>query len=286
VASPPPPGAPAVTLAQFVEQQKRIVASGQFEYLGRVIALLSPQGGMQFDRKGPHIGVARGTGQIVFLDPWGGVPDIRLPQEKACPDCAAPCDECEKGTRTCTLYGCGGTGVRKLKQVECPKCVGVTGSFSLKCKECKGAGQVFLEEPCPACEKGRAKCPLCFGSGTRGLGTLNGSKDRNSPSCPTCEGQCRAFISQPQPLDPFVLGVQEGFTLVGPIIKAVVHQQAAGNMGPNQRKMYLQPGGASASFHTVEIAPDAHGNLLALMLPDTKPGNPVYGIGGSVSSPA
>lgn len=266
------------SIKSLLREQETIVRTGAYKFLGRVLELHTDKGVMRFLKSGPAVGrVAGDNGEdrLVILGEWHGLPDMPKPLEEPCPDCQIACDECENGTRACTL--CGGEGKDKTLRVPC-RCI-TRNRPKAKCRRCKGSGMALKGDPCRGCQgKKRVDCALCGGTGKMATGAdLAGVETdarstveiqrqlKLAPSCKTCRGHRKAFAYEVQELKPFVRGQLEGHPVLGPIHKIVLHVEKF-----------------SASVQILNVAPDADGNYLALVLDKAEVGSKMYLLGGRV----
>lgn len=272
-AASPPQSADMQALKQAQDSARRM---NQVEFLGRVVALMTAAGGMQFDKNAPAVGLMKGTRQIVFIGEWPGLPDVRVLADAPCPDCSVKCDECEDGKRPCMLAGCAGSGINSIKRIPCPQCKGKRPTR--RCK-CKGMGDVVAGDKCKGCNGTKKMvCGLCFGTGRRGLGTLKASTLRDAPDCPTCHGQRRKFKSTPQPLAPHIGQVTQGMTVLLPVSRIILHID--GDSDTVQR--IKSRAAATPSLVPLEVKADPSGYHLIVMLDGQTPGSRIYTAGGLV----
>lgn len=134
-----------------------------------------------------------------------------------CPDCQAPCSECNAtGRSSCRKTGCGGAGVIVLQKTPCPRCL-KDGKLNRDCPECNGLGEVANQIiPCPVCNPdgdligpGEQICPVCNGTKSESTGRVNTNRPTDlssidvykwrltAPICPRCNGNQQIYATEP-----------------------------------------------------------------------------------------
>jgi hypothetical protein len=243
---------PAAT-QQVLARHDLAMRHQQYEIAGRLeSAILDDGRRIEFLKQGPTL--AYSDGELLVLNDWQGLPDLRTLSNELCPDCLAACDECEgKGKRKCQLTGCGGSG-RLLRA-------------GVKRKD------MHKLPTCPRCNgKGKATCDLCRGSGKMATGKQDGSLDANALDCASCGGQKRKATSTAQTFSLFAIGRLGTLVALGPIQCFVVRR-------PGRR----EEGGG---IQVMKVLPDADGNLSALLVQpssgssDGSPGSRAWIVGG------
>lgn len=256
------------SIRQYLEAQAQAIASQDFDTLGWLDKVFfTDRKAMDFGKLAPVLGRAHATGDLLILNPWPGLPDIIATETDLCGKCSAKCEECAgTGRRLCTL--CGGTSKQTSVKVPCTakNCATEAGRANPNCRECRGIGEVPSPSKCANCdEEGRQKCYPCNGSGKR----PTGRNPKTNAVCSACAGSGRVRKTTPQPIEPFIHGHVEGLLASWPITGLLWHHNGNGNGKPG--------------FTQCTINQDRNGNLMVLMLDDTKPGARAYLVGGSPS---
>ena len=209
---------PSAFLAELAtqDQARRMM---RYEVIGRLIALQTTQGSIEFPREsGPGIGVEADREGFLFVTPWPVLPELKEHSEAFCSQCLQKCDICDgRGEGLCIFTGCGGAGKRAVGQDGCPECM-QRGVYALDCGTCRGSGNVTILADCPACKgSGRAPCGPCRGSGKRPSGL-----DQEGKTCAGCRGTLRGGEWKRQDLHSLIAGKVGSHIAIGPVVRLAV----------------------------------------------------------------
>jgi hypothetical protein len=271
------------TLDQVLDRQRELVLQREYQPLGKVDFIYVVRGAglltMDFRKDGPRLAWNPDTQDFLLLSPWNGLPDLVAGEGSRCTSCLATCGDCNgKGTKACTLAGCGGSGQITTKFKLCPRCLGGQGKkTNPDCSNCRGRGEVVQPEKCPGCDaNGQAKCFACGGEGKVATGREKGKSDYydeganrfvSVPPCKACNGTGRQRPAQPQAWQPFVQGRLQiqGQTMLalGPIQKIIWHTMDS-----------------NGKFQSCTVQPDRGGNLMVLLLESDQACARQYLVGG------
>lgn len=196
-----------LALRQLIIEHERLIRHQEYKPLGRLVALVTAAGTMEFRNAGPMIGVSA-AGDLLLLSPWIGLPDLRQSSNEFCDACLVKCDACNgQGKKTCSAPGCGGTG--KVRVASPPSSfVGHLTRVSLvDCGECNGSGI--------------AACAACRGSGKYPSG--RGLFGAMASACSQCGGTQRKGKNVKQGLARFAQGEISGMVALGPITEVTFY---------------------------------------------------------------
>lgn len=251
-----------------LELQDRSRRSMQYEPLGRIFLLETDRGAIHFQKQcGPGVARDVDSGQALFISGWPALPSIQEHSEEFCTACLAECDVCSgSGKALCQALGCGGAGKRIVRWEVCSHEGAAAGIVSASCPLCRGTNSVPVPEDCPTCSgTGKAKCSACRGMGKAPTGYLNGVRDRNAADCEDCRGTLRAGKFKAQDLATFVSARVGEF--LGIAVKRMIVEPAVIARG-------------SGGFQQIEVAPNARGTPLMVLLRIASPNGIPYFYGG------
>ncbi len=256
-------------LTNLLHERADIVRRGDFKILGRIGRMETPRGVIQFPHdSGPVIAfvierndsgeaVRVSETEIVIVNAWQGLPNVRINTDKPCQECLAHCDVCvsngeSTGRKTCER--CGGRKKIAGPSVACDAdgCTEKAGRFNPECTKCFGSGMIVPLVDCPGCEgKGDQICPQCRGAKMYATGNQGGATDWRSPTCQHCRGT-RFEGSEVQQIEADYTNWtgENNLRAIGPITRFVVEPV----------------GGAGIPPRMFDVDQDTGGNYMTLVL--------------------
>ncbi len=262
---------PAITvsvenaLAQLMASRMEKVRRGDYSILGRIGRMETSRGVIQFPHNsGPVIGfvverdgkgevVRVSESELVIVNAWQGLPNVRVNTEEPCQACLTDCDICAtSGRKTCERCG----GARKIngpsEPCDADGCTKENGRYNPDCFKCRGAGMIIPLVSCPGCEgEGTQVCPQCRGNKKYATGNKSGATDWRAPSCEVCNGT-RFAGEDVEQLEADFTNWQgsAGWRALGPITRFIVESV----------------GGAGTPPRMFDVDQDTGGNYMTLVL--------------------